>query len=120
MRDSRDHSALKGFSITYLSLLGALVLSIMLMGFIFILLAGQSEQNETQVSLASEQRLLSRAIVTKTLEAARGKDSGFVGLKDNRDRFELILNGQQKGSGATGQRLFPVLRPGAGADDNDG
>ncbi|HPF59170.1 MAG TPA: methyl-accepting chemotaxis protein [Candidatus Competibacteraceae bacterium] len=106
MRDSRDHSALKGFSVTYLSLLGALVLSIVLMGVIFILLAGQNEQNETQYNLASEQRLLSRAIVTEALEAARGKESAFVRLKDNRDRFELILNGQQKGSDTLG--LSPV------------
>jgi twitching motility protein PilJ len=112
MRDSRDHSALKGFSMTYLSLLGALVLSIMLMGLIFILLAGQSEQNETQVNLASEQRLLSRAIVTEALEASRGKDSAFVRLKDSRDRFELILNGQQKGSGPLGLSPAPEeVRP---------
>ncbi|HRF42613.1 MAG TPA: methyl-accepting chemotaxis protein [Candidatus Competibacteraceae bacterium] len=106
MRDSRDHSALKGFSVTYLSLLGALVLSIVLMGVIFILLAGQNEQNETQYNLASEQRLLSRAIVTEALEAARGKESAFIRLKDSRDRFELILNGQQKGSDTLG--LSPV------------
>jgi len=99
MRDSRDH---KGFSITYLSLLGALVLSIVLMGVIFILLAGQGEQNEAQLNLASEQRLLSRAIVTEALGAARGKESAFVRLKESRDRFELILNGQQKGSDTLG------------------
>ena len=107
MRDSRDHSALKGFSATYLSLLGALVLSIMLMGFIFILLAGQSEQSETQVNLASEQRLLSRAIVTEALEARQGKDSAFGQLKESRDRFELILNGQQKGNDTLGLSPAP-------------
>ncbi|MCP5159070.1 MAG: type IV pili methyl-accepting chemotaxis transducer N-terminal domain-containing protein [Gammaproteobacteria bacterium] len=112
MHDSRDHSALKGFSVTYLSLLGALVLSIMLMGVIFILLAGQSEQHETQFNLASEQRLLSRAIVTEALEAARGKESAFTRLKDSRDRFDLILNGQQNGNETLGLSPAPVaVRP---------
>jgi twitching motility protein PilJ len=41
MRDSRDHSALKGLSITYLALLGALVFFIVLMGIIFTVLERQ-------------------------------------------------------------------------------
>jgi twitching motility protein PilJ len=98
MRDSRDHSALKGFSITYLALLGALVLSVVLMGITFVLLERQDARNETQLKLAGEQRLLSRSIVTEALGAARGKEAAFAKLKQSRDRFEQILNDQKSGS----------------------
>ncbi|MEZ5602250.1 MAG: methyl-accepting chemotaxis protein [Candidatus Competibacteraceae bacterium] len=98
MRDSRDHSALKGFSITYLALLGALVLSVVLMGVTFVLLERQDARNETQLRLAGEQRLLSRSIVTEALGAARGKEAAFAKLKQSRDRFEQILNDQKSGS----------------------
>ena len=100
MRDSRDHSALKGFSVTYLALLGALVLSVVLMGVTFVLLEQQDARNETQLRLASEQRLLSRSIVTEALEAARGKETAFAKLKESRDRFEQILNDQKSGNEA--------------------
>ncbi|MEZ5574439.1 MAG: methyl-accepting chemotaxis protein [Candidatus Competibacteraceae bacterium] len=100
MRDSRDHSALKGFSITYLALLGALVLSVVLMGVTFVLLERQDARNETQLRLAGEQRLLSRSIVTEALGAARGKEAAFAKLKQSRDRFEQILNDQESGSEA--------------------
>ena len=100
MRDSRDHSALKGFSITYLALLGALVLSVVLMGVTFVLLERQDARNETQLKLAGEQRLLSRSIVTEALGAARGKEVAFTKLKQSRDRFEQILNDQKSGSEA--------------------
>ncbi len=102
MRDSRDHSALKGFSVTYLALLGALVLLIVLMGTIFILLERQDERNETQLKLAGEQRLLSRSIVTEALEAARGQEAAFAKLKQSRDRFDQILSDQKSGSEALG------------------
>ncbi|MDG4553523.1 MAG: methyl-accepting chemotaxis protein [Candidatus Competibacter sp.] len=102
MRDSRDHSALKGFSVTYLALLGALVLSVVLMGVVFVLLEQQDKHNETQLKLASEQRLLSRSIVTEALEAARGKEAAFTKLKQSRDRFEQALNDQKNGSDALG------------------
>ncbi len=104
MRNSRNHSASKSFSVTYLSLLSALVLFVVLMGVILILLTQQSERSEVQLSLASEQRLLSRAAVTEALEAARGKESAFTRLKNTRDRFEQILKDQERQSwtGATG------------------
>ena len=102
MRDSRDHSVLKGFSVTYLAVLGALVLFIVLMGVIFIMLARQNEQNEIYFNLTSEQRLLSRAIVTESLEAARGKEAAFARLKNSRDRFEQILGDQKNGNAELG------------------
>jgi twitching motility protein PilJ len=89
---------LKSFSVKYLGLLSALVLFIVLMGVIFILLAQQNERSEVQFNLTSEQRLLSRAAVTEALEAARGKESAFVRLKNTRDRFEQILKDQRNGS----------------------
>jgi twitching motility protein PilJ len=89
---------LKSFSVTYLGLLSALVLFIVLMGVIFILLAQQNERSEVQFNLTSEQRLLSRAAVTEALEAARGKESAFARLKNTRDRFEQILKDQRNGS----------------------
>ena len=100
MRNSRNHSASKSFSVTYLSLLSALVLFVVLMGVILILLTQQSERSEVQLSLASEQRLLSRAAVTEALEAARGKESAFTRLKNTRDRFEQILKDQRSSSAA--------------------
>jgi twitching motility protein PilJ len=89
---------LKSFSVTYLGLLSALVLFIVLIGVIFILLAQQNERSEVQFNLTSEQRLLSRAAVTEALEAARGKESAFARLKNTRDRFEQILKDQRNGS----------------------
>ena len=100
MRNSRNHSASKSFSVTYLSLLSALVLFVVLMGVILILLTQQGERSEVQLSLASEQRLLSRAAVAEALEAARGKESAFTRLKNTRDRFEQILKDQRSSSAA--------------------
>ena len=108
MRDSRDDSVLKGFSVTYLALLGALVLFIALMGIIFVTLGRQNAQNETYFKLAGEQRLLSRAIVTEALEAARGKETAFAKLKDSRDRFEQGLNDQKNGSATRGLPPAPA------------
>jgi twitching motility protein PilJ len=102
MRDSRDYSALRGFSATYLSLLGTLVLFIVLMGVIFVALARQNQQSEVYFKHASEQRLLSRAIVTEALEAARGKEAAFAKIKDSRDRFEQALSDEKNGNASLG------------------
>ena len=112
MLDSRDDSAVKGFSVTYLAVLGALVLFITLMGIILVTLGQQNAQNETYFKLAGEQRLLSRAIVTEALEAARGKETAFAKLKDSRDRFEQALNDQKNGSATLGISPVPAaVRP---------
>ena len=108
MRNSQDTSTLKNFSGAYLGLLIALVLSVVLMGAIFMLLAQQSAQNEIQFNLTSEQRLLSRAAVTEALEAARGKESAFARLKNTRDRFEQILQ-QQRSNGALSSAVSSAL-----------
>jgi hypothetical protein len=99
MRNSRDYSVFKSFSATYLGLLGALALFIILMGVIFILLAQHSAQTEAQFNLVSEQRVLSRAAVAEALEAGRGKESAFARLGQTRDRFEQILRNQRSGGG---------------------
>ncbi len=108
MRQSRDDSALKGYSVTYLAVLGALVLFIVLMGVILVALGRQSAQNEIFFKLAGEQRLLSRAIMTEALEAARGKETAFAKLEDSRNRFEQALNDQRNGSAALGLSPAPL------------
>jgi len=107
MRQSRDDSGLKGYSATYLAVLGALVLFIVLMGIILVTLGWQNAQNEIYFKLAGEQRLLSRAIVTEALEAARGKETAFARLEDSRNRFEQALNDQKNGSAALGLAPAP-------------
>ncbi len=114
MRDSRDKSALKGYSVTYLALLGGLVLFIVLMGLIFVLLARNSEQNENYFKLANEQRVLARAVVVDVLEAARGKEIAFTRLKSSRDRFEQIIGIEKNGDPGMGlpptpEEAQPVL-----------
>ncbi len=109
MRDSRDHSTLKGFSVTYLALLGALVLFIALMGVLFTILERQNERNEIYFKFAGEQRFLSRSLVTEALEAARGKEAAFARLKEGRDRFEQALNDQKNGNAALGLPPAPVV-----------
>jgi len=98
---------LKGYSATYLAVLGALVLFIVLMGIILVTLGRQNAQNEIYFKLAGEQRLLSRAIVTEALEAARGKETAFARLEDSRNRFEQALNDQKNGSAALGLAPAP-------------
>jgi twitching motility protein PilJ len=107
MRQSRDDSGLKGYSATYLAVLGTLVLFIVLMGIILVTLGRQNAQNEIYFKLAGEQRLLSRAIVTEALEAARGKETAFARLEDSRNRFEQALNDQKNGSAALGLAPAP-------------
>ncbi|MDS4027660.1 MAG: methyl-accepting chemotaxis protein [Candidatus Contendobacter sp.] len=112
MRDANDSSILKGFSATYLAVLGALVLFILLMGVIFVTVGQQAAQSETYFKLASEQRLLSSAIVTEALEAARGKEPAFDKLKNSRNRFEQALNDQKNGNPAQGLSPAPdTVRP---------
>ncbi len=105
MRDSR----VKGFSVTYLALLGALVFFIALMGVIFITLERQGVQNELNFKQAGEQRFLSRMLVSQALEAGRGKEVAFTKLKEGRDRFEQILKDQKAASSASMAAVRPQL-----------
>ena len=112
MRDSRDHSGLKGLSATYLALLGALVLFISLMGIIFTLLERQDQQSRNYLKLVGEQRFLSRALVTESLDAARGKEAAFGKLKEGRDRFDQTLNDLKNGNATSGLAPSPeAVRP---------
>ncbi len=120
MRDSRDYSALRGFSLTYMALLGALVLFIVLMGVIFVLLARQNQQSEAYFKYASEQRLLSRALVTEALESARGKATAFDKLKNSRDHFEQALIAQKSGNASLGLPPAPeTIQPQLGLLENN-
>ncbi|MBK8182385.1 MAG: type IV pili methyl-accepting chemotaxis transducer N-terminal domain-containing protein [Candidatus Competibacteraceae bacterium] len=112
MRDSQDHSALKGLSATYWALLGALVFFIVLIGIIFTTLERQGGQNELNFKFVGEQRFLSRVLATHAFEAARGKEAAFVKLKEGRDRFEQVLNAQKNGDSALGLSAAPAaVRP---------
>ena len=120
MRDSRDYSALRGFSVTYIALLGALVLFIVLMGVIFVLLARQNQQSEAYFKYASEQRLLSRAMVAEALESARGKETAFDKLKNSRDHFEQALIAQKSGNASLGLPPAPEnIQPQLGLLENN-
>ena len=77
MRESRNYSVLKGVSATYLMLLGALVVFVVLMGITFIAMEQQDERSKLYITRAGELRLLSHAIVTQALEAARGRETAF-------------------------------------------
>jgi twitching motility protein PilJ len=103
---------LKGISATYLALLGALVLFILLMGVIFTLLERQDQQSRSYLRLVGEQRFLSRSLVTESLDAARGKEPAFGKLKEGRDRFDQILNDLKNGNAASGLAPSPeAVRP---------
>jgi twitching motility protein PilJ len=113
MRDSRDYSTSKGVSVTYLGLLGALVLSVALMGIAFIALERQENYSKTYIARSGELRLLSYAIVAQTLEAARGRDAAFAQIKDSRDRFDAaqndLKNGNSTGLPPSPERDQPAL-----------
>lgn len=94
MPNLRNYSGFKGFSATYLGLLGALILFVVLMGIILILLGQQSERSETNLNLASEQRLLAGAIPNQALDAVRGRDQSFTILRKTRERFDQIIQEQ--------------------------
>lgn len=91
MSNLRPRSGLKGFSVTYLSLLGALILFVLLMGVILILLAQQGERSETDLSVTAEQRFLAGVIPNQALDAVRGRESAFAALRKTRERFEQAI-----------------------------
>ena len=98
MRDSRDHSALKGFSITYLALLGALVLSVVLMGVTFCPAgaAGRAQRNSVEAGRRTAPAVtLDRNEALGPLAARRPRSPSS---RESRDRFEQILNDQKSGS----------------------
>ncbi|MBZ4193879.1 MAG: methyl-accepting chemotaxis protein [Candidatus Contendobacter sp.] len=113
MRDSRDYSTSKGVSVTYLGLLGALVLSVALMGIAFIALERQENYSKTYIARSGELRLLSYAMVAQTLEAARCRDTAFAQIKDSRDRFDAaqndLKNGNSTGLPPSPERDQPAL-----------
>jgi twitching motility protein PilJ len=74
------------------------VLSIVLIGVVFVFLEQQNRLNNKFIQLTIEQQLLSRSVVTQAFEASRGVSEAFDRLKDTRDRFDEILNSQKGNS----------------------
>lgn len=112
MRESQNYSVLKGGSATYLMVLGALVVFIVLMGITFIALEQQDARSKLYATRAGELRLLSYAIVSQALEAARGKESAFDQLKGRRSQFEAAITDLRNGNLGLGLPASPEsVRP---------
>ena len=112
MRDSRNYSVLKGVSSTYLTLLGALVVFVVLMGMTFIALEQQDERSKIYITRAGGLQLLSHAVITQALEAARGKETAFDRLKDSRNQFEAAISDLRNGNPGLGLPASPEsVRP---------
>jgi len=101
MYKSNDNSLIqqRGFP-KYAILILLLVVSIILMGVIFVLLERHDRVNKAYLALTTEQRLLSRSMVTQAFEASRGREQAFDRLKETKQRFEEILVIQKNGSPA--------------------
>lgn len=84
-------------SLQYAMLIVSLVISIILMGLIFVVLERQNRMSETYLALTAEQRLLSQRIVTQVLDASKGQKEAFEHLTVTKNRFEEILNLQKNG-----------------------
>ena len=89
-----------GFDRKYVAVLGALILSIIIMGVIFFLVGRQSNYDKEYIRLAGEQRVLSQRIAKYALEAAVGKQDAFNKLKEYRDKFQLTVNTLKNGNGS--------------------
>ncbi len=101
MRQSYDNSLIQQRgSPKYAILILLLVSSIILMGVVFVLLERHDRVNKSYLALTTEQRLLSRSVVTQAFEASRGHEQAFDRLKETKQRFEEILAIQKNGSPA--------------------
>jgi len=102
-----------GFERKYVAVLGALILSIIIMGVIFFLVGRQTNFDKEYIRLSGEQRVLSQRIAKYALEAAVGKQDAFVKLKEYRDKFQLTVNALKNGSEslpATSANMQPQLK----------
>lgn len=84
-------------SLQYAVLIVSLVISIVLMGLIFVILERQNRMSETYLALTAEQRLLSQRLVSQVFDASQGQKEAFDQLKVTKDRFEEILILQKQG-----------------------
>jgi len=101
MHQSHDNSLIQqSGSPKYAILILLLVISIILMGVMFVLLERHDRVNKAYLALTAEQRLLSRSVVTQAFEASRGHEQAFDRLKETKQRFEEILAIQKNGSPA--------------------
>lgn len=101
MPQSYDNASIQpGRSPKYAILIVLLVISIILMGVVFVLLERHDRVNKAYTALTAEQRLLSRSMVTQAFEASLGREHAFDRLKETRQRFEEILVLQKNGNPA--------------------
>ena len=73
-----------------------LIVSVLAMGFYFILSAEQDRKDKTYISKIGEQQVLSQEIAKLASQAARGDVVAFKLLQGARDEFEEILNYQKQ------------------------
>ncbi len=101
MNQFRDESSTQqGGSLKYVILILFLVISIVLMGVVFVLLEQHDRVSNAYLALTAEQQLLSRIVVTQAFEAARGYEQAFDRLREIKQRFDDILTIQKNGGSA--------------------
>ncbi len=109
MNRLRNNSSIpQSVPLKYAILIILLILSIVLMGAIFLLLERHVRMSKAYLALTTEQRLLSRSVVTQAFEAARGNEPGFERLRESKQRFEEILVIQKNGRPAAGLLASPA------------
>lgn len=105
------HKANKENSLRYIVLLSGLVIFIALMATTFILVERGKTINNSFLALSSEQRLLTRSLVTQAFEAIQGNAEAFDRLRDTKERFTEILELQTNGG-----RYQEITLPSADAE----
>ncbi len=102
-----EFSIQQGSFLKYTVLIVLLVFSIILMGVIFVLLERQDNVSKAYLALTTEQRLLSRSVVSQAYGASQGSEEAFNGLRETRNRFDEILAIQKNGGSSTELPLSP-------------
>ena len=97
-----ESSTKKSAPLKYIILITGLVLSIAAMAATFVWVGHQDQANKNHLALATEQRLLSRSIVTQSFEASRGNEEAFTQLRQIKNRFDEILRIEKEGDPQTG------------------
>ena len=113
MSKSKANNKMLGFERKYGTILAFLILSIVIMGVIFLFVAIQTKHDKSYISLAGEQRVLSQRIAKYALEAAVGRQESFDQLKEYRDKFQNTIDTLKNGTAdlpATSEDMLPKLK----------